>query len=92
MMVGVQSKVCWLYKTGKEVIQVMKPTLVCSSSEILGHQSFCLSFENWASALFIRLVIFPTEECTLTSVSPLLETCVILCLIAAGHFHKASVL
>lgn len=72
----------------------MKPTLVCSSSEILGHQTlpFIVPFKNWASALFIKLVILPIRECTLTSVSPLLETCIISCLMAAGCFHKASVL
>lgn len=72
----------------------MKPALVCSSSEILGHQTlpFILPFKNWASALFIKLVILPPGECTLTSVSPLLETYLISCLMAAGRFHKASVL
>lgn len=57
----------------------MKPTLVCSNSEILGHQTspLILPFKNWASALFIKLVIIPTGECTLTSVSPLLETYII---------------
>lgn len=72
----------------------MKLTFVCSSSEILGHHTLPLTppFKNWASALFISLVILPAGECRLTSVSPLLETYIISCLMAAGRFHKASVL
>ena len=73
---------------------VMELTLVCSSSEVLGHQTLPLipPFKNWASALFTKLVTLPTRKCTLTSVSLLLETYIISCLMAAGHFHKASVL
>lgn len=74
----------------------MKATLVISSLEILVHQTLCtvliLPLKYWASFLFMKLVILPTGECTLTSVSPLLETYIISCLMAAGRFHKASVL
>lgn len=74
----------------------MKATVMISSLEILVHQTLrtklILPLKYWASFLFVKPVILPIGECTLTSVSPLLETYIISCLMAAGCFHKASVL
>lgn len=50
------------------------------------------TFQKPGQCSFYKTSFLPTGECTLTSVSPLLETCIISCLMAAGHIHKASVL
>lgn len=91
-MVRIQCKVNRLYKKEEVMSNETNSGVQFLRNTWATNLLLIVPFKNWASALFIKPVILPTGKCTLTSVSPLLETCIISCLMAAGCFHKASVL
>lgn len=92
MMVRIQSKANRLYKKEEVMSNETNSFLQFLRNTWAPNLATHCTFQKLGQCSFYKLVILPTGECTLTSVSLLLETCIISCLMAAGCFHKASVL